>query len=72
MACTLPPEMPIAVAEVAKPASAGERLELERHGSTIGHFIPRAKLLKKSRKGYIEGRGDVDLLLDEQGETFNI
>src|SRR5690348_15261449 len=65
------PEMAIAIAEVAKPATAGPSLDFHGHGLAIGLVGARAKLFEQGGKGDVERCANVDLLRDVQCQVVN-
>src|SRR5580704_10672078 len=64
------PEMPIAVAQVAVPPSTRPRFDLHVERFAIRCLVAGSQLLKQRGKGYIQGRLDMDLLIDCQGQVF--
>src|SRR6266702_4742849 len=64
------PEMPIAIAHVAIPASAGPRFDLYIQRFAVWRLVARPKLFEQRGKGDIQRRLDVDFLVDRKSQVF--
>ena len=66
------PEMAVAVAQVAVPASARPRLNVHRHGLPFRPFVVRTEFFEQRGKGGFQRRADVNFLRDIQSQIFNV
>src|SRR5437899_4154291 len=66
----VPPQVAVAIAQIAKPSPARPRFDLHWHLAVL-ILILGTNLLEQRFECCLQGRVDVDLLRDRQGQTFN-